>query len=98
MSTLLDEVAARYDDRLIILDSPPPGLAAETGALAKLVDGVILVTKYGSTSRKIVRDMVDRLGREKLLGAVLNFNVRSSAYPQYYYQYQGVAGSSRQKR
>ena len=88
MSTLLDEVAARYDDRLIILDSPPPRLAAETGALARLVDGIILVTKYGSTSRKIVRDMVDKLGRDKLLGAILNFDMRASAYPDYYYQYQ----------
>ncbi|MBW2481683.1 MAG: polysaccharide biosynthesis tyrosine autokinase [Deltaproteobacteria bacterium] len=87
MANLLNEVAARYDDRLIILDSPPPGLAAEAGALARLVDGIILVTKYGSTSRKIVRDLVDRLGRDKFLGAILNFDMHRSNYSDYYYRY-----------
>ncbi|MHC4104613.1 MAG: polysaccharide biosynthesis tyrosine autokinase [Planctomycetota bacterium] len=88
MSALLDEAATRYDDRLIILDSPPPRLAAETGALARLVDGIILVVKYGSTSRKIVSDLIDKLEKDKLLGAIINnFDMRFSTYSAYHYRY-----------
>ena len=88
MSALLDEVATRYDDRFIILDSPPPRLAAETGALARLVDGIIVVVKYGSTSRKIVSDLINKLGRDKLLGAIINnFDMHLSNYSGYYYRY-----------
>jgi protein-tyrosine kinase len=88
MSALLNEVATRYNDRLIILDSPPPRLAAETGALARLVDGILVVVKYGSTSRKIVSDLIAKLGRDKLLGAIINnFDMHLSSYSGYHYRY-----------
>ena len=47
MKDLLKEAKNRYADRYIIVDSPPPQLTAETTALAKHIDGIILVVKYG---------------------------------------------------
>jgi exopolysaccharide/PEP-CTERM locus tyrosine autokinase len=86
MSALLNEVATRYHDRLIIIDSPPPRLAAESGALARLVDGIILVVKYASTSRDLVSDLIDKIGKDKVLGAIINrFEGRSSLYISQYY-------------
>jgi Mrp family chromosome partitioning ATPase len=86
MSALLNEVATRYHDRLIIIDSPPPRLAAESGALARLVDGIILVVKYASTSRDLVSDLIDKIGKDKVLGAIINrFEGRSSLYKSQYY-------------
>jgi exopolysaccharide/PEP-CTERM locus tyrosine autokinase len=86
MSALLNEVATRYHDRLIIIDSPPPRLAAESGALARLVDGIILVVKYASTSRDLVSDLIDKIGKDKVLGAIINrFEGRSSLYKSRYY-------------
>jgi exopolysaccharide/PEP-CTERM locus tyrosine autokinase len=86
MAALLDEAATRYKDRLIILDSPPPKMTAESGALAKYVDGVLLVVKYGSTPKDAATDLIRKLGRNKILGAVINnFDAGSARYHKKYY-------------
>ena len=84
MANLIDEVKTRYDDRYLIIDSPPPLLAPETSAIAKRVDGIIVVIKYGETSLKIVEQMIESLGKEKIIGAVLN---RIDSYTSGYYGY-----------
>jgi protein-tyrosine kinase len=72
MRGLLDEITRRYDDRYIIIDSPPPSMAAEVTAIAQSVDGVILVVRSGKTPRQAVHDTVERIGKDKILGIVLN--------------------------
>jgi protein-tyrosine kinase len=72
MSRLLQEVKYRYSDRFIVIDSPPPKLTAETSALSRQVDGVILVIEYGRTSREMVSGLVKTIGKEKIIGIVLN--------------------------
>ena len=84
MSSLLKEVRERYRDRYIIIDSPPPQLTAETSAIARQVDGIVVVIKYGSTPREMVADLIEVLGKEKILGCVMNcFDLRSSSYYGY---------------
>jgi len=86
MSELLAEATERYPNRLIILDSPPPALTAETSVLSRWVDGVIIVIKYGKTPRDGVSGVIDNLGKEKIIGAVMNnFEVYSSQYYGKYY-------------
>jgi len=86
MSALVDEVSARYSDRLIIVDSPPPRLTAETFVLASQVDGVVLVVKYGSTPREMVAELITKMGKDRMLGCVLNhFDVRTPGYRYRYY-------------
>jgi Mrp family chromosome partitioning ATPase len=86
MAALLEEVAARYNDRLVILDSPPPRLTAESGALARYVDGILLVVKYGSTPKDSVAELIATLGKDKILGAVVNnFDAGVSRYHKKYY-------------
>jgi capsular exopolysaccharide synthesis family protein len=72
MKELLKETKARYKDRFVIVDSPPPHLTAETTALANYIDGIIIVVKYGSTPKDMVKDLLEKLGREKVLGVVMN--------------------------
>ena len=72
MGSLLEEVKSRYSDRYIIIDSPPPRLTAETNAIAKRVDGIIVVVKLGSTRREMVDDLVRTVGRDKIIGVVTN--------------------------
>jgi len=84
MAKLLDEVKDRYSDRYVIIDSAPPQLTAESAALSRLVDGVVLVINYGKTKREIIANLVEMLGKEKILGIVLNrFDLRSSTYYGY---------------
>ena len=73
MAGMLDEVKHRYQDRLIVIDSPPPGMAAETSYLARQVDGILLVVQYGKTPREDVEDLMDMVGTEKILGTVVNY-------------------------
>jgi len=81
MSELLAEATERYPDRLIILDSPPPTLTAETSVLARWVDGVVIVIKHGETPREGVSEVIDKMGRTKIIGAIMNnFEVYSSRY------------------
>jgi Mrp family chromosome partitioning ATPase len=86
MSELLSEATERYPDRLIILDSPPPTFTAETSVLARWVDGVIIVVNHGKTPREGISDIIDKIGREKIIGAIMNnYEVRSSRYYGTYY-------------
>ena len=73
MSAMLEEVKHRYQDRLIVIDSPPPGLAAETSFLARQVDRILLVVKYGKTPKEDVEDLMETVGSEKVLGVVINY-------------------------
>ena len=92
MSNLIDEVQTRYNDRYLIIDSPPPMLAPETSAIAQQVDGIIIVIKYGETPLKLVEQMMENLNKEKIIGAVINrFDGHSSdnnGYTSYHRYYQ----------
>jgi protein-tyrosine kinase len=90
MAALIQELKTRYHDRYIILDSPPPMMAPETSAIAKSVDGILLVVKYGATSMDLVEELMTHLDREKIIGAVINqFNTREFRRYSYnkYYRY-----------
>lgn len=84
MSRLLKEVKTRYEDRYIIIDSPPPHLTAETSVIARQVDGIVLVVGFGSTRREMVAELIDILGKDKILGVVANrFDMHSSIHYGY---------------
>jgi capsular exopolysaccharide synthesis family protein len=86
MTAFIDEVTARYNDRLIILDSPPPRLTAESTALARHVDGILLVVKYAKTPCDAAAELINKLGKEKILGAIVNkFDAGFSRYHKKYY-------------
>ena len=84
MSCLIQEVKERYHDRYIILDTPPPRLTAETGALSRQVDGIIVVINSEMTPKPMVEKLVEMVGKEKILGIVMNrFDTRGSKYYAY---------------
>ena len=90
MSSLVDELAQRYDDRIVLLDSPPLHAASETSVLAQHVDGVVLVVRYGVSRREYVKSLADAIGRDKILGVVYNaYRATMLDYKVFgYYEYQ----------
>ena len=88
MSDLLEEVKNRYEDRYIILDSTPVSVAAETSVLSKFVDGIVLVVRYGKTSRHVIQQIVEKIGKDKFLGVVFN-GFEGQYTNEYYYKYYG---------
>jgi exopolysaccharide/PEP-CTERM locus tyrosine autokinase len=94
MSSLLAEVTSRYPDRIIVIDTPPPALAAETSVLARQVDGILLVVRYGKTRRNDLADTVARLGEKKILGSIVNCT-ETAASRYYGYKYGGSSQPSK---
>lgn len=72
LAAMINEVAGRYPDRYILIDSPPLLKAAETAILAKLVDGVVLVVREGGSRRNDIRLFIDTIGPEKIIAVVFN--------------------------
>ena len=72
MASLLEALQRQDPKRLIILDSPPFQSASEADILAKRVDKVILVIRSGYARKEHTRQLVDILGRDKIIGIVFN--------------------------
>jgi capsular exopolysaccharide synthesis family protein len=85
MEALIKEVRSRYQDRLIVIDAPPPSMAAETGFLSRHVDGIILVVKYGKTPKDQIADLIQSIGTDKIIGSVIN-NVDPNTMKYYSYK------------
>ena len=84
MSKLIQTIKTIHKKRIILIDSPPPLSTAEPIAIARQVDDVILAINCGSTPRKMVEELIDNIGKEKLLGVVLNrIEKRFVAYSKY---------------
>ena len=54
MSALMDDIAARYPDRVIIIDSPPVLASSEPSVLALLVGQTVLVVEANRTKKSNV--------------------------------------------
>lgn len=87
MAAVLAELARRYD--IVLIDSPPLLPVADAAALASQTDGVLLVVRYGKTSRRQVTDAMAALTAvpARVLGTVLTMvpevGKRSDYYPYY---------------
>lgn len=72
MSLLIQELKYRYDDRYVIFDSSPI-IISKSLAITDKVDAVIIIVRAGKTDRKLVYKTVDMIGREKVLGIIMNY-------------------------
>lgn len=86
MSNLIMEVRERYSDRYIIMDTAPPKLTAESSVLARKADGILVIVNAGKTKKELVAELAEKLGKEKIIGVVLN---RSDIGASSYYGYGG---------
>jgi protein-tyrosine kinase len=88
MQELMAELKHRYNDRYVIVDTPPLLPFAETRALAHLVDGVIFVIHAEVTPAQSVLEARESLKGSQVLGVVLNDstepNTDNSHYSGYY--------------
>lgn len=70
MKELLKEASAAFD--FVLVDAPPATLVPDAGILAPLVDTSVLVIRAGSTPHAAIEHGIASLGRERILGTVLN--------------------------
>jgi exopolysaccharide/PEP-CTERM locus tyrosine autokinase len=72
MRLLLQEMAERYHDRIIIFDSPPLLAASEAEVLVNQMGQVIMVVEAGKTSEATVKSALDRIEANNVTGLLLN--------------------------
>ena len=72
MEELVTDMKLRYEDRVIIFDTPSLLTSADPLALSKFVDGVLMVVEAERTSREDLRRAIELLEGNRILGTVFN--------------------------
>jgi capsular exopolysaccharide synthesis family protein len=90
LSALMDQLTAWFD--WIVIDTPPVLPLADTSVWMRLCDGVVLVTRQGTSEKRQLQRGLDTIERSKLIGALLNCSSNAS-HNDYYYHYKPTSGS-----
>lgn len=81
LQSVMERLTAYFD--WIIIDSPPVLPLADTSIWMRMADGVLLITRQGTTQKRQLQKGLEALDQKKLLGALLNGAV-ASTYSGYY--------------
>jgi capsular exopolysaccharide synthesis family protein len=84
LSELMDRLTAWFD--WIVIDSPPVLPLADTTVWARVVDGILLVTREGTTQKQQLLRGLQVLEQSKLVGVVLNSS-KNTHHTDYYQRY-----------
>jgi protein-tyrosine kinase len=90
MKHVIAEASARFD--WVVVDTPPVALLSDAHVLASLVDTVLLVVQAGKTPLAAIKTAVQAVGRDRVLGVLLNRADDAFAHESYgYYEnYEGA--------
>jgi capsular exopolysaccharide synthesis family protein len=83
MQEFLLSAAEEFD--WVILDTPPTSVAADAALLSPFTDATIMVIRAGHTPNAAVQQSIDAIGRERIVGVVLNAAPQPSATSGDYY-------------
>jgi capsular exopolysaccharide synthesis family protein len=81
MALVLQEASENFD--WVIIDTPPVVMLPDTNLLAAMVDVAILVVEAGRTPYDVSDRAIQALGRERVLGVVLNGVTPDDRYREY---------------
>jgi protein-tyrosine kinase len=70
MRRIVADAASHYD--WVIVDAPPVGPVSDASILAEMMDGTLFVVRAGYTQGSIAQRAVEVVGKERILGVVLN--------------------------
>jgi protein-tyrosine kinase len=88
MAALVEEMASRYSDRILVFDSPPLLATTEARALASHMGQIIMVVEADRTTQTMVKHALETIESCPLVMLVLNKAPRpevGSYYGQHYY-------------
>ena len=93
MSHIVDELAGRYPDRIILLDSPPILITSEAQAVASQVGQIALVVEAGETTHQTLAQAIEVVDSSKAVNVILNKSRHQSRRGHYggdygYYGYE----------
>ena len=82
LPAIMNQLAELFD--WIIIDSPPVLPLGDTSVWARVADGILLVTRQGTTEKRHLQRGLEALEPKKLIGTLLNCSQSSSDYHYYY--------------
>ena len=88
MSALLDEIATRYPDRIVIFDSPPLLLTTEARVLAGQMGQIVLVVEAEATTQHAVKEVLRQIKSCQNINLIYN-KARTLSNGDYYGRYYG---------
>jgi capsular exopolysaccharide synthesis family protein len=83
LSAMMDQLSSWFD--WIVIDSPPILPLADTSVWTNLADGILLVTRQGTTEKRRLQRGLEAIDSGKLIGALLNSSTNMS-HSDYYYR------------
>jgi capsular exopolysaccharide synthesis family protein len=84
LSPLMEQLEAWFD--WIVIDSPPVLPLADTSLWSRLADGILMVTRRGTTEKQQLQRGLEAIDKSKLLGALVNSSA-NAAHSDYYQRY-----------
>jgi protein-tyrosine kinase len=90
MKRIIQEAAGKFD--WVVIDTPPIGLLTDAHLLAAMIDAAVLVVRAGRTPHAMIQRAIQSLGRDRVIGVVLNCvddraSVPGGKYGGYYDSY-----------
>ena len=95
MHDILEQASEQFD--WVVIDTPPVGLLTDAHLLAAMVDAAVLVINAGTTQHPVVQQAIASIGREKIVGVVLNRVEDSALADAAYYDYYSDGKSTRKR-
>ena len=87
MHETIDEIASRYSDRIVIIDTPPLIGINETAILTSFASQAVVVTVEGKSRLSDISKATAQLNPDMAVGFVVNKSIISSNDQQGYYGY-----------
>lgn len=82
---LMEQLNAMFD--WVVIDSPPVLPLADTSVWSRFADGILLVSRQGTTAKRHLQRGLEALDSRKVIGALLNCSQSASHNDNYYYYY-----------
>jgi capsular exopolysaccharide synthesis family protein len=87
MKSIIKQLSSLAD--IVLFDSPPALIVSDPYLMGKLVDGVIIVSKAGTTRTELLKKVVNdlRMAGINLVGIVIQHRKTSELYGYHYYRH-----------
>jgi capsular exopolysaccharide synthesis family protein len=92
LAPLMTQLETWFD--WIVIDSPPVLPLADASLWSRLADGILLVTRKGTTEKRQLQRGLEAIEKSKLLGALVNSS-SNAAHTDYYQRYSSPADQSK---
>jgi capsular exopolysaccharide synthesis family protein len=70
LAALIEQCTAAFD--WVLFDAPPVGVMPDGNVIARVVKAVVFVIAAGVTPLRVIERAIDEIGREQVVGTVLN--------------------------